>query len=186
MPLYACDRCGFTSAVFRIDAVSDHRREYPYCEGTLQIIFRSDERYHGRTRNPQPAGRPTAAAKSGKEPSRVRRLSRSFQIRERVDGDKSLRLILLGDLDFAVAEKLVERLRELKATGRPVRLDLSALAFIDSAGVQALLVALTDARWDRWRLEVARQISPSVERAVQIVGIERALWPEDPRPKQAR
>jgi anti-anti-sigma factor len=108
----------------------------------------------------------------------VRRHGRALVISERVDADEVLRLMLLGDLDLAVAETLSSRLSELKAEGRPVRLDLSQLAFIDSSGVQALLVALTDARWSGWPLEVAPEVSPSVARAARVVGIAQVLWPQ--------
>jgi anti-anti-sigma factor len=87
---------------------------------------------------------------------------------------------LLGDLDLTAADTLSTRMADLKAAGRPVRLDLSHLAFIDSTGIQALLAALTDARWAGWPLEVAPRVSPSVERAAQIVGIAQVLWPQEP------
>jgi anti-anti-sigma factor len=100
-------------------------------------------------------------------------------MRERLDPDETLRLTLLGDLDLTVAERLTTRLGELKEAGRPVRLDLSQLAFIDSSGIQALLVGLAHARWTGWGLEVAREVSPSVARATQLVGIAEVLWPRD-------
>jgi anti-anti-sigma factor len=100
-------------------------------------------------------------------------------LREHFDTDETLRLAVLGDLDIAAAETLSKRLAELKAADRPVRLDLSEVAFIDSSGIQALLRALADARWSGWRLEVAREVSPSVERAAQVVKIGQVLWPED-------
>lgn len=87
---------------------------------------------------------------------------------------------MLGDLDIVGADKLTERLHELHATDHPVRIDLSQLGFIDSSGVQALIVALADARSVAWQLEVVREISHSVARVAQIVGIARALWPDDP------
>jgi anti-anti-sigma factor len=106
-------------------------------------------------------------------------------MRERVDVDGSLRLTLFGDLDVAVVAALKAQLEELKAAGRPVRLDLSQLAFIDSSGVQTLLVALTDARRTGWKLEVARKVSPSFERAAQIGGIAEVLWPQDSAARQS-
>jgi anti-anti-sigma factor len=105
-------------------------------------------------------------------------------MREQLDPDDTLRLILLGDLDIASADTVTTRLAELETAERPVRLDLSKLAFIDSSGIQALLVALTDARWHGWHLEVAREVSPTVERAAQIVGIAQVLWPQDPGPHE--
>jgi STAS domain len=82
-------------------------------------------------------------------------------MRQHLDADQSLRLLLLGDVDLAVAEILSTRLAELKTAGRPVRLDLSQLAFIDSSGVQALLVALTDPGWTGWQLEVVQRSAPA-------------------------
>ena len=82
-------------------------------------------------------------------------------MRQHLEADQSLRLLLLGDVDLAVAEILSTRLAELKTAGRPVRLDLSQLAFIDSSGVQALLVALTDPGWTGWQLEVVQRSAPA-------------------------
>ena len=185
MPLYACDRCGFTSTAFRVDAARLHRLEYPQCEGSIRIIFRSDDRYRARKQRFEPATSRTAAPRPQEEQSPSTPRERSFEIRERLETSGTLCLTVLGELDTAVTEKLSTRLRELKTIGRPVRLDLSQLGFIDSSGVQALLVALADARWDGWQLEVARQVSPSVERAAQIVGISQVLWPESEGPERA-
>jgi hypothetical protein len=41
-----------------------------------------------------------------------------------------------------------------------------------------LIVALIDARSVGWRLEVASEVSPSVKRAAQVVGIAEVLWPQ--------
>jgi anti-anti-sigma factor len=181
MPLYACNRCGFTSAAFRVDAARTHRLEYPECEGSIQIIFRSDDRSRGMTLSPRRAtAHATASTDPQRPPAAERR--RAFEMRERLDADATLRLIVCGELDTAVTDRLTERLHELHATGHPVRLDLSQLAFIDSSGVQALLLALTDARSEGWQLEVAREVSPSVQRAGQIMGIRRVLWPDCPAP----
>jgi hypothetical protein len=58
------------------------------------------------------------------------------------------------------------------------------LSFIDSSGIQAVLAALTDARWTGWQLEVAPKVSPTVERAANFVGIAQVLWPEEPTPNR--
>ncbi|MGN6867907.1 MAG: STAS domain-containing protein [Solirubrobacteraceae bacterium] len=102
----------------------------------------------------------------------------TFEMRERLNVDGWLRLTLLGELDLSVAGMLGTRLEELKAARAPVRLDLSALTFIDSSGLQALIVALIDARSIGWQLEVVPEVSPSVERAAQAVGIAQVLWPQ--------
>jgi anti-anti-sigma factor len=177
VPLYACEQCGFTSAAFRNDAAAAHRVEYPDCDGVMRIIFRSDERYRGHGYG--------AAAVGAEAPRRRRRphpppaqTRPAFALREHREPDGTLRLLVLGDLDFTAADTLSTRLAELKAFGLRARIDLSKLAFIDSSGIQALLAALTDARWTGWPLEVAREVSPAVDRAAQIVGISEVLWPQ--------
>jgi hypothetical protein len=39
VPLYTCDRCGFTSTAFRVKAVDAHASEYPSCPGTVRIVY---------------------------------------------------------------------------------------------------------------------------------------------------
>jgi anti-anti-sigma factor len=184
VPLYACESCGYTSAAFRPEAARLHRLEYPNCDGVMRIIFRSEERYRGEPYTPPSATPPPAPLTRPQEQVPVGKPDRTFAIRETVDHDQALRLTLLGDLDLITAEALGARLDDLKSAGRPTRLDLSQLAFIDSSGIQALLLAVTGARWTGWQLEVAPEVSPTVERAAQIVGISQVLWPPDPDPSQ--
>ena len=103
----------------------------------------------------------------------------SFEIRESVDADGRVRLALIGELDIAVADTVEERLRGLRDDGRAVRLDLSALEFIDSSGVRAIVLGLKHARQSGSALEVDRHISATVERMVAIMGIGPQLWPDD-------
>jgi anti-anti-sigma factor len=184
VPLYACERCGFTSAAFRADAAAAHRLEYPSCGGVIRIIFQSEDRYRGETHTPQETGLQATAPESRGTQSHATEAGRAFTMDEHIEVDETLRLTLLGELDIGSADTLTARLAELKTDQRPVRLDLSKLVFIDSAGIQAVLVALTDARWHGWHLEVAREVSPTIERAAQIVGIAQVLWPEEPGPRQ--
>jgi anti-anti-sigma factor len=187
VPLYACEQCGFTSAAFRPEAANAHRLENPDCDGVIRIIFRSEDRYRDPGYGPAatipqepPASAPESPASAPESPAPHEGPDRTFALRETLDPDEAVRLTLVGDLDLAAADMLRPRLAELKMGGRRTRLDLSQLAFIDSAGIQALLVALADARWDGWSLEVAPELSPIVQRAAEIVGIAEVLWPEDP------
>jgi len=184
VPLYACERCGYTSAAFRLEAARLHRLEYPDCDGVMRIIFRSDERYRGALYTSAAARQPAPRVSTEEAQPPAGMPDRTFAIRETVDEDQVLRVTLLGDLDLSAAEALGARLAALKSAGRPTRLDLSKLAFIDSFGVQALLLALTDARWKGWPLEVAPTVSPGVERATQIVGIAQVLWPPESLPSR--
>jgi anti-sigma B factor antagonist len=101
-------------------------------------------------------------------------------MRESADDDGAVRLMLVGELDIAVADAVQERLRQHRDSGRPVVLDLSELEFIDSSGVQAVVLGLKHARKSGHALEVDRRISPSVERMVNIMGIAPHLWPGQP------
>jgi anti-sigma B factor antagonist len=183
VPLYACERCGFTSAAFRNEAAAVHRLEYPDCDGVIRIIFRSEDRYRGRAYTAAPAVAEAAARSSRAGPRAGHPPRRAFAMREHHDRGGTVRLIDL-DLDLTAADTLGSRLDELKTAGRAVRLDLSRLTFIDSSGIQALLAALTDARRHGWQLEIATKVSPTVERAAQVVGIAKVLWPEDPNPSR--
>ena len=101
----------------------------------------------------------------------------SFEIRETVDSDGVVRVALIGELDIAVADAVEQRLRQHREDGRPVRLDLSRLDFIDSSGVQTLVLGMKHARKSGRGLEVDRDVSPSVRRMVEMMGIGSQLWP---------
>ncbi|HET6864886.1 MAG TPA: STAS domain-containing protein [Solirubrobacteraceae bacterium] len=102
----------------------------------------------------------------------------SFEIHESVDDDGAARVTLVGELDIAVADGVEERLRRLREAGRRVRLDLSQLDFIDSSGVRAIVLGIKHARQGGHEFEVDRQISPTVRRMIDIMGIAPQLWPE--------
>ncbi|HET9719034.1 MAG TPA: STAS domain-containing protein [Solirubrobacteraceae bacterium] len=104
-----------------------------------------------------------------------------FRITERTDADDARRLTLTGELDIATTPKLSQRLQELGATYRRVRLDLSQLDFMDSTGIAIILLNLRDAAQDGWELEIDPTVSPQVARLLSIAGIERQLWPSTGR-----
>jgi anti-sigma B factor antagonist len=101
----------------------------------------------------------------------------SFEIQESVDDDGAARVALVGELDIAVADGVEERLRLLRDAGRRVRLDLSQLDFIDSSGVRAIVLGLKHARQGGHELDVDHEISPTVRRMIDIMGIAPQLWP---------
>lgn len=101
----------------------------------------------------------------------------SFEIRESVDADGAARVMLVGELDIAVADSVEERLRELREHGHRARLDLSQLDFIDSSGVRTVVLGLKHARQAGHELEVDPQVSPTVARMIEIMGIGPQLWP---------
>lgn len=100
-----------------------------------------------------------------------------LECRQRTDRDGAVCLTLLGEIDVAVAEELVHRLRELTRAGAAVRLDLSELRFIDVAGLSAILAAMAEARRSGSRLEIDSDVSPAAARTIKLAGVSPALWP---------
>lgn len=86
-------------------------------------------------------------------------------------------MTLIGELDIAVADAVEERLRQLRDDGRRARIDLSQLDFIDSSGVQTVVLGLKHARKAGRELEVDRHVSSTVERLIDMMGIGQQLWP---------
>jgi anti-anti-sigma factor len=102
-----------------------------------------------------------------------------FEIQQRQDPGGYLRLILVGELDLASVPKFTTALRQLKMESEHVRLDLSQLQFIDSTGINALVIGLRDARRDGWDLEVHPRLSSQVERVISVSGVGPFLWPAE-------
>jgi anti-sigma B factor antagonist len=90
-----------------------------------------------------------------------------------------LRLTLSGELDLAAVPVLEERLEQLRSDRGTVRLDLSKLEFMDSAGLHLLLRWTNDARENGWTLEIDRDVSQVVKRLFELVGVECLLASED-------
>jgi anti-sigma B factor antagonist len=107
------------------------------------------------------------------------RADNDFHIEQRQDPGGYLRLILVGELDLSTVPKFTAALKQLKMESERVRVDLSRLEFLDSSGVNALVVGLRDARNDGWHLEVGRQLSSQVERVVTVSGVGPFLWPSN-------
>jgi anti-anti-sigma factor len=99
----------------------------------------------------------------------------TFAIHEsRTDG--WLRLSLSGELDRASAPELEDRLARLRAGRSPVRLDLSHLEFIDSAGIHLLFQTIGDAKLKGWELRIEPELSPQVLRLFRLVHLDRFLF----------
>jgi anti-anti-sigma factor len=110
----------------------------------------------------------------------VERVGRPFEMREGIDLDGVLRLTLLGGLDIVVADRLTARLQALRATGRPVRVDLSEVEFVDCTGLEAIIDELTTARRLGASVEVDRPVSPPVKRVITFMDVSTILWPPEP------
>ncbi len=85
-----------------------------------------------------------------------------------------LRVRLRGELDYATADVVSERLHELHERGAAVVLDLDDLAFIDAAGLRVVLTAAEQSRNDGWGFTVTRGSAP-VRRLFALLDIDAVL-----------
>lgn len=98
----------------------------------------------------------------------------AFAIHESQRGD-AIRLTLIGDLDLAAAPLLEQRLEELRAQHRAVRLDLSRLEFMDSSGVHVLIRSFNFASSDGWSFQIEAGASPPAVRLIELMNLGRLL-----------
>lgn len=102
-----------------------------------------------------------------------------FHIDEHPRGDH-IRLSLIGELDLLSASCFEDRLDELAAHRRDVRLDLSRLDFIDSSGIRVLFRALLKSTEDSWQLQIEPNVTDPVRRVFNLVNLDRHLLGETP------
>jgi anti-sigma B factor antagonist len=95
-----------------------------------------------------------------------------FEIDEQQEGG-SMRLQLTGELDLVSVPLLGNRLEQLHAEKRPVRLDLSRLEFMDSTGIHLLINELNHARADGWQFAVDPYLAPQVQHLFKLTDVER-------------
>jgi stage II sporulation protein AA (anti-sigma F factor antagonist) len=93
-----------------------------------------------------------------------------FKIEERQE-TRWRRVVLLGELDIAGVPVLEARLDQLRGDRARVRLDLSALEFMDSSGLQLLLKWTKEARANGWNLEIDGEVAPAVRRVFELSGV---------------
>jgi anti-sigma B factor antagonist len=97
----------------------------------------------------------------------------SFHLHEQADGEWSV-LVLQGELDLATVDEVRDRLEALRDSGRPVRLDLDGLSFMDSTGIRLGLEAVRHGEEDGWRFAVTHG-SSAVRRIFAAARIEDRL-----------
>jgi anti-sigma B factor antagonist len=97
-----------------------------------------------------------------------------FTIRE-TDEPERVHVSVSGELDLATVPALEQRLDHLRAEKRVVRLDLSAVEYIDSTGVRLLVQVLTGQNPGDPAVEVEDSFTPHVRRVLELVGVDRLL-----------
>jgi anti-sigma B factor antagonist len=100
-----------------------------------------------------------------------------FQMIESRGADGRACLALHGELDLTVAGTLNDNLWRLAGAERRLRINLSGLTFVDSAGISVLVVASRSAPREGWDLEIDQTVTPSVRLALEISGVDGLLWP---------
>ena len=99
----------------------------------------------------------------------------AFEIRESLEPD-AVRIIVSGELDVAVIDRLEQRLHSVARAGETVVLDLSELSFIDSSGLNVIVTALRQAHRDGWELRIDRKLSRPVQRVISMMGLDSVFW----------
>jgi anti-anti-sigma factor len=94
---------------------------------------------------------------------------------EVASGDPAL-VVVRGEIDLLTAADLGRALREVIARRRPsaIHVDLSAVAFIDSTGIQVLVATRADARAAGIALRVVAASGP-VLRVLRLAGVDAVL-----------
>jgi anti-anti-sigma factor len=98
----------------------------------------------------------------------------SWKVTEVADLRGDRLLVVHGELDIATAPELVEMLRRLRYQKHAVELDLSAVTFMDSTGLTALMDAQIAAESNGWSFRIARASRP-VQRVFALAGVTRLL-----------
>jgi anti-anti-sigma factor len=166
VPLYSCKRCGWATASSWRTAVRAHEVGCPDCSGSVELTPHS-----GTLRD---------------NVACVESVGTPLEMREYDDLDGALRLVVRGALDIVVVDRLTERLRALVATGRPVRVDLSELGFIDCTGLRTIAREGERARALGLRMEIDRPVSAPVKRVISFLKAESELWPTAAGPPRLR
>jgi anti-sigma B factor antagonist len=95
------------------------------------------------------------------------------------DGAYGLRLV--GEVDLAVKDDLIEHVRGSLANADRVELDFAGVTFIDSSGLGALVLLRKEAGSDGKEL-VLVNVSPATDRLLEITGLHGVfdMLPEQP------
>jgi anti-anti-sigma factor len=100
--------------------------------------------------------------------AKATRVGSALDLEERSDGAVHT-LVLAGELDMSSGPALQERLARAR-DGASIVLDLAGLAFIDSAGLRALLTAHADCSRRDCEIEIVGA-RPPVLRLFEIAGV---------------
>jgi anti-sigma B factor antagonist len=83
----------------------------------------------------------------------------------------ALRVVVEGELDLSHAPELKDMLCRELSDGRDVVLDLSAVRFIDSTGLAAIVSALNHSNEAGSALQVYTELQPQAQRLMELTGV---------------
>jgi anti-sigma B factor antagonist len=86
-----------------------------------------------------------------------------------------------GELDLATAPQLEVLLRRELDAGHDVMLDLSAVTFMDSSGLRAIITSTRAANSNGTHLRIGGSLLPQIRRLIEITGLREVL-PMEPEP----
>jgi len=96
------------------------------------------------------------------------------EFRQVVRSDGTRGVDLVGEVDLAVSDELLEAVRECLADADTVALDFGGVTFIDSSGIGALVLLRKEALAAGKRLGLAN-VGPATNRLLQMTGLEGAF-----------
>lgn len=94
-----------------------------------------------------------------------------FAIRTVGGEQQELRILVAGELDLETSPQLELALKQGIATADRVLLDLSQVEFIDSTGVQAILVGVRESQANGDNLRIRSSLAPQAEKLFRLVGL---------------
>src|SRR5947209_16986360 len=94
-----------------------------------------------------------------------------FEIRVVHDAQSRARVIVEGELDLLAAPQLAPVVERALADSGELLLDLSAVRFIDSAGLQAVLRAIEAARSRGRALKIGSSLQTQARRLFELTGV---------------
>jgi anti-sigma B factor antagonist len=90
-------------------------------------------------------------------------------------GDRTARVLVVGELDLASSEKLDRALTQALADADEVVLDLSEVSFIDSTGLSTILSGVSTSQLNGGKLTISSALAPQARKLFELVGMQGAL-----------
>jgi anti-anti-sigma factor len=102
-------------------------------------------------------------------------LDPTLSVRVLSTGERSLRVLVGGELDLATSTRLDQALTRALADADQVVLDLSNVTFIDSSGLSAILAGVNASQLDGAKLTISSTLAPQPRKLFELAGMAGAL-----------